>query len=269
MIDKLLVYPKIYLASLIRLAIILTICLIASNLYAGTIEIEWDAPLEGEVTGYKVYYGISSGDYQWVKDVGATTSTTLTDLENCVTYYWAVKAYNTEGEESAVFSNEVSGWARPLIQIVDPSAGDQGEIVDFVIKGANFSENPVIEIENPGIGIIHASQLDCHEIAVTMQIGPETRGVQPALLGSFDLTVVNEDMVYGTRNDAFTIMLNEIRIDLDLNGRIDGRDLNRFAMLFGFKISDYDFNPDCDFNGDGWIDGEDLSHLASNFGLSF
>ena len=269
MIHNLFLHPKSYLLALIRFAIILTICLIASNLEAGTIEIEWDSPSEGEVVGYKVYYGHSSGDYQWIKDVGATTSTVLTDLDDCTTYYWAIKAYNSEGEESEEFSNEVAGWPRPLIKIVDPSAGDQGELVDVVIKGANYSENPVIEIENPGIHILSASQLDCHEIAVTMQIGPESGGVQAAEIGSFDLTVVNQDMVYGTIPDAFTIMLNELRMDLDMSGRIDGMDLNRLAMLFGLSLGDPDFNPDCDFTGDGWIDGEDLSYLASHFGSNF
>lgn len=268
MTHKIVLQAKLYLVPLIRLTIILTICLIASHLEAGTIEIEWDAPLDGEVVGYKVYYGKSSGSYQWVKDVGATTSTVLADLDDCTTYYWAVKAYNSEDEESEEFSNEVSGWARPLIEIVDPSAGNQGEIMDVVIKGANYSENPTIEIDNLGVSVLSASQLDCHEIAVTIQIGPEDRGIQAAPIGSFDLTVVNQDMVYGTMPNGFTIMLNESRLDLDMSGRIDGMDLNRLAMLFGLHSGDLDFNPDCDFNGDGWIDGDDLSYLASNFGLN-
>jgi hypothetical protein len=257
---------KSYFIPLIRLIIILTICLIATNVKAGTIEIEWDPPLEGEVVGYKVYYGKASGDYQYIEDVGLTTTTTLTDLEDCVTYYWAIKAYNSEDEESEEFSNEVSGWARPSVEIVEPSEAEQGEILDVVIKGANYADNPVIEIENSGIDILSVAQYGCHELAVTLQIGPEQRGQAADPIGSFDLTVINPDMVYGTKTEGFNTLLNKTRIDLDLSGRVDGMDLSRFALLFGLSNADMNFNPDCDFNGDGWIDGEDLSHLASNFG---
>lgn len=261
-------FAEVLFSHLFRFSIIISICLAAFNLNAGTIEIEWDPPLTGETSGYKVYYGPSSGDYQWTKDAGAATSTILTDLDDCTTYFWAIKAYNSEGEESEQFSNELSGWPRPSIEIIDPDSGEQGGYLNIVIKGANYSEAPLIEIDNPGIKVLSTSQLGCNEIAVTIQIDPESEGMNAAAIGTFDLTVINQDMVYGTMVSAFTITLNRSRLDLDMSNRIDGLDLNRFAMLFGLDEQDADYNPDCDFTGDGWIDGEDLSHLASNFGLS-
>ena len=54
-----------------------------------------------------VHYGTYSGDYDVTLDVGNWTSCTIADLEENETYYFAITAYSTEGEESDS-SNEVS-----------------------------------------------------------------------------------------------------------------------------------------------------------------
>lgn len=65
-----------------------------------------------DLVGYKVYYGTASGTYTQVVDAGltATPSTPTYTVINLVTgntYYFAVTAYNTSGNESS-YSNEVS-----------------------------------------------------------------------------------------------------------------------------------------------------------------
>jgi hypothetical protein len=67
----------------------------------------WDQNTEPDLAGYKVYYGLSSRNYDSSFDVGNQTTCTLTDLEPGTTYYIAATAYNTQGLESD-FSNEVT-----------------------------------------------------------------------------------------------------------------------------------------------------------------
>src|SRR5262247_1122832 len=64
---------------------------------AGDINLQWDA-VQG-AAGYHVYYGTQSGVYdEFVSTNG--TSTTIAGLQDCQTYYLAVKAYNGAGESS-------------------------------------------------------------------------------------------------------------------------------------------------------------------------
>ena len=75
-------------------------------IYAAQVTLEWDPVFHPLLEGYIVYYGTSSGDYDVSLDVGNWTSCTIADLEDSETYYFAVTAYSTEGEESD-FSNQV------------------------------------------------------------------------------------------------------------------------------------------------------------------
>ena len=59
--------------------------------------------METDVEGYRVYWGTSSKNYQYFKDIGNTTSTDV--LVSPGSWYFACTAYNDFGESS--FSNEV------------------------------------------------------------------------------------------------------------------------------------------------------------------
>ena len=73
---------------------------------AAEVTLEWDPNPESEnVTGYKVYYGYSSGNYEINFNVGNQTTYTIPDLKSGQVYYFAVTAYN-EGYESS-FSEEI------------------------------------------------------------------------------------------------------------------------------------------------------------------
>jgi hypothetical protein len=60
-----------------------------------------------DLAGYKVYHGTSSLDYTWDADVGNVTTYKIDGLTPEITYFFAVTAYDTSGNESE-FSNEVS-----------------------------------------------------------------------------------------------------------------------------------------------------------------
>ncbi len=71
----------------------------------GKISISWDANTDDAV-GYKVYYGVLSGQYGDSYDVKGATSASLTGLTDGQTYYIAVTAYDSYNNES-VHSNEL------------------------------------------------------------------------------------------------------------------------------------------------------------------
>jgi hypothetical protein len=66
----------------------------------------WDPVNVSNLSGYKIYYGTTSGTYQWVSDAGNVTSYTLSGLNAGTTYYAAATDYLTSGIEST-YSNEV------------------------------------------------------------------------------------------------------------------------------------------------------------------
>jgi hypothetical protein len=75
-------------------------------LNAASVTLAWDANVETDLGGYRVHYGTASQSYTSHVDVGNLTSITLSTL-NSGTYYFAVTAYNSGGDESD-YSNEVS-----------------------------------------------------------------------------------------------------------------------------------------------------------------
>ncbi len=64
----------------------------------------WDANVEPDVAGYRVYYGTSPGSYDQAKGNGTIvesgTSYLVADLTSGVRYYFTVTAYDTSGNES-------------------------------------------------------------------------------------------------------------------------------------------------------------------------
>ena len=72
----------------------------------GAVALEWDPNTEPDLSGYKLYYGLGSGSYTKMVDVGNQTNYTVGNLDAGKTYYFAVTAYNTSGYQSG-YSNEV------------------------------------------------------------------------------------------------------------------------------------------------------------------
>ncbi|MHC4708747.1 MAG: fibronectin type III domain-containing protein, partial [Planctomycetota bacterium] len=84
-------------------------------LSAADVTLNWTAPTTNtdgspltDLGGYKIYYGPTSGNYTNNQDLPdpAASSATVTDL-TAGTWYFAVTAYNSTGQESD-FSNEAS-----------------------------------------------------------------------------------------------------------------------------------------------------------------
>ncbi len=97
--------------------------IVGGKAYAATVEVSWQAnPSGDEVAGYRVYYGTASGRYIHVDDEGPVTQAGINSLQEGVTYYFAVTAYDASGNES-VFSDEVNILI-PKSQIIMDSDSD-------------------------------------------------------------------------------------------------------------------------------------------------
>lgn len=72
----------------------------------GSVKLSWNANTENDVTGYRVYYGTSSGNYSQVADAGKVTTFTVNGLQDGSTYYFVLTAYDNAGNESG-YSAEV------------------------------------------------------------------------------------------------------------------------------------------------------------------
>ena len=92
---------------LISLAVLLSVFFIpVTNLYAAHVRLVWEQNDEDDLSGYKVYYGKGSRDYNTTVDVGDNTNFNISGMIRNRTYYIAITAYDFAGNEST-FSEEM------------------------------------------------------------------------------------------------------------------------------------------------------------------
>ena len=235
---------------------------------AGSIALSWD-PSQG-ATGYHVYYGTQSGTYLPTFVTTSSTSATISGLQDCTTYYVAVKAFNASGE-SLTFSNELSGWSRPTVTSATPSSATQGDQIVMDVLGSNFESGAVVDLGNPHVFLSSVQVVTCSHIQLLVTVEPTAKTIHPAQVGRLDVTVSNPDAVFGTKTQAFEVLLNQARFDVNQSdastrNRIDGKDTVYLSRQFGLNESDPNYDADDDFDGDGWVDGTDLAYIASNLG---
>jgi hypothetical protein len=78
-----------------------------STVNAAQVTLAWDPNNEADLAGYRVHYGTVSRGYQTRVDAGLNTTYRVTNLAAGVTYFFAVTAYDSSGNESA-YSQEVA-----------------------------------------------------------------------------------------------------------------------------------------------------------------
>ena len=69
----------------------------------GSLTLTWAANREPDLAGYKIYVGTASGTYNFPGSafvIGLGTSYTVSNLPNGQTYFFAISAYDTAGNES-------------------------------------------------------------------------------------------------------------------------------------------------------------------------
>ena len=75
------------------------------------VQLEWIASSSTNVTNYRIYWGVSSGNYSNQLEVGNVTNAIVPGLVYGATYYFAATAIDVLGLESG-FSNETT-WTTP------------------------------------------------------------------------------------------------------------------------------------------------------------
>jgi hypothetical protein len=103
--------------------------LIPSITDAAQLTVAWEKNPEPGVAGYKIYYGTSSGEYDYSVDVGNQTICTISGIEPDRTYYFAATAYNEIGESnfSAEKSYSISSEPDPSTDPIDQFVIDNGD----------------------------------------------------------------------------------------------------------------------------------------------
>lgn len=85
----------------------------AADVPAAPVNLVWNPNPESNITGYKVHFGSSSGNYSQVIDVQGQNFAQLPQLILGNTYYLAVSAYNSAGQESPKSSELVLSATPP------------------------------------------------------------------------------------------------------------------------------------------------------------
>jgi len=238
----------------------------AAPVWAGTVNLSWNSAANAD--GYRVFYGTAPGQYAFNRDIGNRTSAAIDGLQDCTQWYFAVKAYNLTGE-SDQFSGELSGWPRPTIDL--PIIRKQGEQFTMTIQGSNFQSGLNVTTNNPNVLLGAPSVTACDTVELIATIEPTVPGVRPAEIGAWALEVINPSAVFGLRPDGIQVLIEPSRFDLystdgPSRNRLDARDVVTLSRPFGSREGDPLYEPNSDFNGDGWVDGQDLAYLASDLG---
>jgi hypothetical protein len=234
---------------------------------AGDINLAWD-PTPG-ATAYHVYFGTTPGVYSGsITTSGA--SATISGLQDCTSHFVAVKAVNGAGE-SVQYSNEISGWPRPAVTSSGSLKVMQGKQAVLDVVGANFQPGATVELGDSHILLGSVSVLSCTHLQVLATVEPTAPNVRPAEVGTKDVTIVNPDYVYGLQAQGFEVVINPARFDINRSdsattNRIDGKDTIYLSRAFAASEPSPAYDPDYDFDGNGWIDGTDLNYIAINLG---
>jgi hypothetical protein len=88
-------------------ALMVLLLLLPGHAYSEEVFLSWDPNQESDLSGYRIFYGTTSGSHSVKIEVGNTSTYMLTNLESGKTYCFSATAFDTSGNESE-FSEEIS-----------------------------------------------------------------------------------------------------------------------------------------------------------------
>ena len=162
---------------------VLVAFIMTSMAFGGQIKLEWNAVPE-PVSGYKLCYGLSHGNYTESYVAGKVNTCTLTQLQDGQTYYIVVAAYNDMGQSA--YSNEVSG-------VPVPDGGDTtppGDVSGFTAEPGDGSV--VLRWTNPIDDDFVGTMIRCR-----------TDGIYPIKFDDPDSTLVSNKTGAPGSDDSF------------------------------------------------------------------
>jgi hypothetical protein len=161
-----------YILSLRTAFVTLAMLLItAATAAAVPITLAWDRNVEEDVVGYLVSYGTSSGFYSVTRDAGNNTTLAIDGLVRGRTYYFVVRAVNSDGAisepsqevshavpmyppQEANFYNPVTGlWTEPMNDVDNPGASP-ANAPGWSVREADFNNDGYVDylLYNPTTG---------------------------------------------------------------------------------------------------------------------
>jgi hypothetical protein len=115
----------------VSIRVLVISCILAASLvsgplaHGGNVTLGWDASTSGGVAGYRVHLGNVSRSYTNSVDVGTSLGCEFRDLDDTLTYYFAVTAYDGDKIESS-FSGEIVYPARTIGSQTSSATGGGG-----------------------------------------------------------------------------------------------------------------------------------------------
>jgi len=126
-------------AGLVNSLLVLLLCGVLAfvqNAMAGDLELSWEPAADNPVPVYEVHYGTQSGSYEALITT-ATNSVSITGLASGQTYYFAVRACNSDSSFCGEFSPELSA----AVSYAEPQAAFSADILTGSAPVAvNFSD---------------------------------------------------------------------------------------------------------------------------------
>ena len=166
-------------------AALLAVILTGSTYAQSSVTLAWDPDTDNTVAGYRLYEGVVSRTYTNVIDVGNAATVTVSNLVWGVTYYFAVTAYDTNGEESAL-SDEISFTVPFPTNTALTFAADSGTFTDpFTDSAGALSQSMTTGVTDGGRGVYNFNILQAGDYLVTAMV------IAPSL--SEDTFYVNVD----------------------------------------------------------------------------
>ena len=237
--------------------LLFTFLLTAGLAFSYEATLRWAPNTESDLAGYKVYYGTESRNYTNVIDVGNVTTYKITNLQ-AGTYYFAVTAYDTSGNESA-YSEEVSktfSANQPPVSNLTayPAVGVAPLTVTFTAT-ASDPDGSIVSYEwdsdNDGI-----SDLVTTDATTTFTFSSP---------GTFTVVVkvVDNDGAYSLSTTSVTVTSANSDSDQDGISDID-EGLDSSIDTDNDGIPDY---QDTDSDNDGIIDSEEANYDRNGDGI--
>lgn len=164
---------------------------------ANSATLQWAANSESDLAGYRVYQGTTAGSYGPAIDVGNSATYITSNLQPGLTYYFAVTAHDTSGNESPP-SDEVSKYivdssldiTPPSISLTSPASGTT--LSDPVTITATATDNIGV------VGVqfqLNGTNLGAEDTTNSFSVSWDTTGVAP---GQYTLTAIARDAAGNT-----------------------------------------------------------------------
>jgi hypothetical protein len=141
----------------------------------GRVRLTWREVNHPRRVGYRLYYGLSSGNYTSSVDVGNQTAYTLSGLQGGETYYFAITSYDTLGGEG-VFSKELVYQVPRVNQLMYTPHPDFFGADSFTYRATDTGGESIIGTAQVNITPVNDAPVAVDDTVATAEDTPVTTG---------------------------------------------------------------------------------------------